>query len=138
MMMGSRIRRSRMTVFALALTVLATAAVAHHSGAMFDRTKTVALKGTVKEFLFTNPHCWIELLVVDKGRTPVVWDIEASAPTRLVRWGISPQTVHSGDKITLIMHPLRDGRTGGSLVSIIFADGKRADTDTDVNATSAK
>jgi len=55
---------------AAAATVLVLAigsghASAHHSFAMFDRTKDVVLKGTVREFQWTNPHSFIELEVGD-------------------------------------------------------------------------
>jgi hypothetical protein len=103
---------------------------------MFDRSKTVTLQGTVKDFQFTNPHVWILLLVPEKDGKVVEWDIEASAPARLIKWGISGETVHNGDKITLNMHPLKDGRKGGSLVDITFANGTHATTDADVNAVS--
>ncbi len=122
----------------LAGVSVCTSVFGHHSGAMFDRSKTVTLRGTVKEFQFTNPHVWILLLVPDKAGNAVEWDVEASAPARLVKWGISGQTVHAGDKITLNMHPLKDGRKGGSLVDITFANGTHATTEGDVNSISSK
>jgi hypothetical protein len=128
----------RRLLCALASLTIGTPALAHHSGAMFDRSKTVTLQGTVKDFQFTNPHVWILLLVPQKDGQVVEWDIEASAPARLIKWGISGQTVHNGDKITLNMHPLKDGRKGGILVDITFANGTHANTDADVNAISNK
>src|ERR1700761_2553388 len=80
---------NRTFLYAGLLVLLVGRVDAHHSGAMFDRAKTVTLQGTVKEFLFTNPHCWVRLLVPEKGGKVIEWDIEASAPTRLVKWGIS-------------------------------------------------
>jgi hypothetical protein len=108
--------------------------LAHHSGAMFDRSQTITLKGTVKEFKFTNPHSWVRINVTDKSGKTELWDIEASAPARLSKWGISPKTLHSGDKITLTAHPIRDGRKAGSLVVLTLADGRVLNTDVDVNA----
>lgn len=114
--------------------LLITASVfAHHSGAMYDRAQTIKLEGTVKEFLFTNPHTWIRLNVLDKDGNVEVWDLEASAPVRMSKWGISPQTLRSGDKVTVNMHPMRDGRKAGSFVDIILADGKFVTTNADVN-----
>ena len=46
----------------------AGAALAHHAFAMFDRTKTLALKGQVIEFQWTNPHAWIEVGVTGVRR----------------------------------------------------------------------
>ena len=100
---------------------------AHHTGAMYDRSKTLTLKGTVKEFLFTNPHCWVRM-IVPTASGQEEWDIEASAPSRLSGWGLTPETLAAGDKITLTTHPLRDGRKGGSLVTLTLPNGKLVDT----------
>ncbi|MGA3158021.1 MAG: DUF6152 family protein, partial [Steroidobacteraceae bacterium] len=60
---------------------------AHHSAAMFDKTKELTLAGTVKEFRFTNPHTWIYLLVVDADGTDQVWELEGGSVSHLVRNG---------------------------------------------------
>lgn len=112
--------------------------LAHHSGAMFERAKTVQLRGVVREFIFTNPHSWIRLTVTDASGVSAVWDIEASAPARLVKWGITPKTVKVGDRVGLTMHPLRDGRKGGSLVTITLPNGRTISTVADVNAATGK
>src|SRR5215469_9875858 len=52
------------SIAALSAASLAGPALAHHSGSMFDPTKTVTLEGTVKEFQYTNPHSWLEIMVV--------------------------------------------------------------------------
>jgi Family of unknown function (DUF6152) len=96
---------------------------AHHSAAMFDHQKQVTLSGTVKTFQFTNPHCWIQLLVSDAGGT-VEWSIEMSSPAHLIRSGWNRNTLRPGDKITVVIHPVREGSNGGSYVSATGADGK--------------
>lgn len=109
---------------AAAATVLigAPAAYAHHSFAMFDRTKTVKLAGTIKEYDWTNPHIYIWLNVADaKGQQ--TWGIESASPGVLVRHGWNRNTLKAGDKVTLEINPLRDGRTGGSFVRLTLADG---------------
>jgi hypothetical protein len=45
------------------------------------------------------------------------------APGALYRRGWRQTSLKHGDKITAILHPLRDGRQGGSLVSVTLADG---------------
>jgi len=102
----------------------ATAASAHHSGAMFDQAKTVTLAGTVKEYQFTNPHVWIELMVPDAKGKPVQWSIEGEAPQLMARIGLKPKALQTGEKVTLKAHPLRDGRPGGSFVTMTLADGR--------------
>jgi hypothetical protein len=99
------------------------AAVAHHSSAMFDRTRTVDLAGTVKQYQFSNPHVWIEMIVPAKGGHEAQWSIEGEAPMIMARMGLGPTRLKVGDKITVRAHPLRDGRPGGSFIAITLANG---------------
>jgi hypothetical protein len=110
---------------AAALLAAAVApAFAHHSDAMFASDKEVVLNGTVKEFQYTNPHSWIQLLVAgEAGAEPVEWSIETGAPIVLLRAGIKPTALKPGDRITLRAHPLKDGSAGGSLMDIKKEDG---------------
>ncbi len=109
------------------LALLATSAFAHHSRSMFDQTKQVTLVGTVKEFQWTNPHCWIQVLVPDPSNPsaePVEWGIELGAPVELMRKGWKPKSLNPGDKVTIIANPLRDGQHGGLVLSVTGPDGK--------------
>ena len=113
------------TVLALAAGLLiATPAMAHHSGAMFDHTKEVTLKGTIKTVQLTNPHSWIQVLVPDEAGKTVEWSIESQAPTVLVRQGINKASFKVGDAVTVRAHPLKDGRPGGDLITITTPRGE--------------
>ncbi len=109
------------------LTVLlcGTPVFAHHSFSAFDMSKTITVSGVVKEFQWLNPHSWIQMIVKDASGTAVEWSIEASSPSGLLRQGWKPKALKPGDQITVVTHPLRDGRSGGSLVSVTLADGTR-------------
>jgi hypothetical protein len=96
---------------------------AHHSGAMFDDQKSITLKGTVKQYQWTNPHCWIQVVVPDDKGGTAEWSVEMGAPMELYRNGWRPRTLKAGDKITVVIHPMRDGSRGGLYVSAISADG---------------
>ena len=109
------------------LALLGTDAFAHHSRAMFDATKRVTLVGTVKDFQWTNPHCWIQVLVPDPGNPsaePVEWGIEMGAPVEMMRKGWKPGSLSPGDKVTIVINPLRDGQHGGLVVAVTGPDGK--------------
>jgi hypothetical protein len=109
------------------LALIGTSALAHHSRAMFDQTKQVTLVGTVREFQWTNPHCWIQVLVPDPsnpGAEPVEWGIEMAAPVELMRKGWKPGSLNPGDKVSIVINPLRDGQRGGLVVSVTGPDGK--------------
>ena len=103
--------------------ILATPCVAHHSAAIFDATKSVTLVGTVKLFQWTNPHCWIQILVPSQG-TATEWSVEMGSPSQLYRKGWRPGTLKPGDKVTIVIHPIKDGSNGGSFVSGMGATGR--------------
>jgi hypothetical protein len=110
-------------VFAGLVAAVAAPVEAHHSVAMFDLTKNVTIQGTVKEFQFTNPHSWLQVMVTGADGTAVEWDFEAQGPSSLLRVGIKAKTFSPGDKVTVVAHPMKDGRTAGALITATAADG---------------
>jgi hypothetical protein len=108
---------------ALVLLTAASTALAHHSFAVFDRTKKVTLTGTVKDFQWTNPHTWIQVDVPGDQGQSTEWGVECGSPNMMARTGWKKTTLKPGDRITVIVNPLLDGRTNGSLVTITLADG---------------
>jgi hypothetical protein len=102
---------------------LALPARAHHSIAMFDPEKRLTLSGTVREFQFTNPHCFIQLMVPSGGAL-VEWSVELASPAHLIRSGWKRNTLKAGDKITVTISRARDGSNGGLFLSATGADGK--------------
>ena len=108
---------------ACALAACAQPITAHHAGTMFsDSVKEIS--GTVKEFQFTNPHSWIQVMVETKpGEPPQEWSVEWGSPNQLGRNGIRPSTFKPGAQVTLRMRPMRDGSPAGGFVGAKFADG---------------
>ena len=103
----------------------ATSALAHHSAAMFDATKTVEHKGTVKKFLWINPHSLL-MVSVRNGKGEIEdYSYEANGPGYLVRNGWKRESVKAGDEITVLSNPLIDGRPGGNLVEVTLPDGSK-------------
>ena len=114
----------------IAVLMAATApAVAHHSYAMFDQTKRLTLKGTVRAVEWANPHVWV-WVDVDDGKGGVTpWGFETNAPSELVRFfGWTKNSLTVGDKVTVDYAPLRSGRNGGALRTLTFADGRTLKT----------
>lgn len=109
--------------FLAAVLLTAVPAAAHHSAAMFDHTKTVKLVGTVVQFGWTNPHSWISIDVPnDKGGTDR-WSVECNSPNNLARQGWKSTSLKPGDKVTILIHPLRSGDKGGSFMSATLENG---------------
>ena len=122
-----RIERAFLALIVIMAVLVPSPAFAHHSRAMFDQTKQITLVGTVKDFQWTNPHCWIQVLVPDPNNAqgaPVEWGVEMGAPVELMRKGWKPASLNPGDKVTIVINPLRDGQTGGLVVSVTGPDGK--------------
>jgi hypothetical protein len=113
-----------LSLAAIGAVAFVAPALAHHSFAMFDAEKTVTLNGTVKEFEWSNPHSWIRIDVLDQTGKELQWAIEMNAPAQLTQRGWNPTTIKPGDKITLTMHPLKDGARGGQFMTATLADGK--------------
>ena len=127
--MSGTFRRSGSTTSAVALVAAAglwaTSSLAHHSGAMFDYDRSVTLAGTVKQFQWTNPHCWIELTVPGPNGTSEDWSVEMGAPLQLYQGGWKPGTLKAGDEIKVVVRPNRDASAkSGLFVSAVGSDGR--------------
>lgn len=114
---------SRIIALAAIAIVAAVPAAAHHSFSMFDMQKEIVLTGEVKDFQWTNPHIWVQVMVKGADGKEVEWSIEGNSPSTLSRQGWSKRSLKTGDAVTVTVHPLRDGQPGGSLVKIVLADG---------------
>jgi hypothetical protein len=117
--------RAAICLTALAAGLLAVPASAHHSFAMFDAAKTVTLDGTVKEFEWVNPHSWIRMMVADANGMERQWAIEMGSPAQNTQRGFTATTLKPGDKISVQIHPLKDGSRGGQFMGLTLADGKK-------------
>jgi hypothetical protein len=96
---------------------------AHHTSAMFDRDKQVKLNGTVAQFNWTNPHSSIALDVPNSNGGADRWAVECNSPNDMVRGGWKSTSLKPGDKVTVVLNPLRDGSKGGRFVSVTLANG---------------
>jgi len=112
-----------------ALTLVLTLALplapaqAHHSFSQFDMTRNITLTGTVRDFQWTNPHSWVWLIVSDSKGTRI-WGLEAGAVGEMERQGWNREIIKRGEKITVVAHPLLDGRMGASIEKVILPDGR--------------
>ena len=117
-------RIGRAGCFAAAALAWCLTALAHHSFAMFDQSRQLPLKGTVRDFQWTNPHAFIDLDVPNEGGGVDLWKVELNSPNNLRRQGWKSHIMRPGDKVTVVINPLRDGTKGGLFVSVTLPDGK--------------
>lgn len=105
---------------AAAALLIALPAGAHHSYAMFDMHREVNLEGTVRAFQWTNPHVWIDIVVNDRTTGKAEnWSIEGKGPVQLVGDGWRRDSIKPGDKVSMVIHPLKQGTHGGSLLKVL-------------------
>src|SRR5258705_1746854 len=110
-------------VACIAVAMYAIPAFAHHSFAMFDTDKNLTVDGTIKEFQWTNPHSWIQMMVPNSAGRPEQWAIELGAPGGLAQQGWAARTLTPGMKVTAVIHPLKDGTHGGQYMAVTLPDG---------------
>ena len=115
----------KLAAFALSALLAVGTALAHHSPIVFDRTKQVTLTGTVTEFRWGNPHSWIHIDVADAAGEVGNWSIEMDPASHLAREGWKSSTLKVGDKISVVVFPLRNDEKGGQYISVTLPDGKK-------------
>jgi hypothetical protein len=117
------LKRASIGVVLAAVVGAVPPAAAHHSFAMYEPTKTMTLKGTVKSFQWTNPHVILWVLVQPEGGgAPQEWSLETTSPGVLTRNGWTRQSLKTGDRVSVTFSPLRDGSRGGGLNSVTLLD----------------
>ena len=108
-----------------------TDVAAHHSFAMFALDKIVTVDGVVKDYHFAMPHVWLYTTIAGSSG-PEEWGFECHAPNLVARKGWKSSTFKPGDKITIRMHPMKDGSKAGSVITVTLANGqvlRNADSD---------
>jgi hypothetical protein len=107
------------------LALLATVPLlAHHSFTMFDMSKQKTLTGNVTDFQWSNPHVYIELDVPGDNDAMTHWSIEMGSPSILMQSGWKFSSIKKGDKITVVINPLKNGQQGGFLNKATLPDGR--------------
>ena len=105
------------------LMVAAVPVFAHHGNAAIDTSKTVTVTGTVTEWVWANPHCWLKVDVKNDKGDVVHWIMEENNPSTLVGFGWSRKTFKPGDEVTVTMAVARNGNPVGRPRKIV-ANGR--------------
>jgi Family of unknown function (DUF6152) len=116
--------RSPVVCIGIVVTLAVGSLAAHHSPVLFDRSIKKTLVGTVVEFVWVNPHASIQLDVVNESGATERWGVEMGSPNSMVKNGWKSTIIKPGDKVTVVVNPLRSGEHGGIFQSITLADGR--------------
>ena len=106
------------------LSVAAGPLFAHHGSASFDTTREVTLKGTVTEWIWANPHCFLKFDAKDDTGTVRNWAVEVSNPTDMSRLGWARTSFKAGDEVTVTLQPVKNGAPVGRIRRVVLATGE--------------
>jgi len=110
------------------LSIFVASALAHHSFAMYDMTKTVTFTGVVTRFVPQANHAEIHFVPLGPDAKPqrgsdgkyVSWGVEMGGAAAMAQQGISVNTFPDGTIFSVNLHPLRDGKNFGSMEGPIY------------------
>ncbi len=103
--------------------LVCTNALAHHSFSMFDSQNEMWLEGTVSVFQWTNPHTFIHVVVDEENGEQFEWALEGGSPNILARNGWKRTSLEIGEKVRVLIYPLKSGDAGGTFLEIHKEDG---------------
>ena len=112
-----------MLVAACVTLVVSTSVQAHHGTASFDTSKDLTLKGTVTEWIWANPHCFLKFDAMDDTGTVRNWAVEVSNPTDMTKRGWQRTSFKVGDAVTVNLQPVKNGAPIGRLRTVTLPDG---------------
>jgi len=109
----------------LIIALLASTALAHHSFAVYDHTRTFTLKGSVTKFQWTNPHAYLDIDVRDADGSVKHYTLECTSINMMQRLGWRSNMIKAGDQVKAVAAPLLSGQPGGLLLEITLANGEK-------------
>jgi hypothetical protein len=118
-------RRHFLATVAMGVIAVGKSVGAHHGSASFDPDKELTLKGTVTEWLWANPHCFLKIDVKDDTGTVRNWSIELGNPTDISTRGFRRTIFKAGDEVTVVVQPVKGGAPVARLRTVTLANGEK-------------
>jgi len=115
----------KIVIAALGVLLISVPLAAHHGAAALDTGKEVTLKGTVTEWIWSNPHCFLQFDAKDATGTVRNWAVETQNPTAMMQRGFSRTLFKAGDEVTVIIEPVKNGQPIGRLLTVLLANGQK-------------
>jgi hypothetical protein len=113
------------SIAALGILLVSVPLLAHHGAAALDTGKEITLKGTVTEWIWSNPHCFLQFDAKDDAGTVHNWAVETQNPTAMTQRGWSRTSFKAGDEVTVILEPVKNGQPIGRLLTAILPNGQK-------------
>jgi len=110
---------------AVGVLLVSVPLAAHHGAAALDTGKEMTLKGTVTEWIWSNPHCFLQFEAKDDTGTVRNWAVETQNPTTMTQRGFSRTSFKAGDEVTVILEPVKNGQPIGRLLTVVLPGGQK-------------
>ena len=120
--------RNKLAAFSCTVVGLLAVSVplfAHHGYAAYDTDRKVTLKGTVTRFVWSNPHCMVQLDVSDESGHVAHWIAETENPSAMIRVGWTDKSLKVGDQITLTALPVKSSAPVGRIIDVVLPNGQK-------------
>ena len=119
-------RNQLLAVFAGAICFLAISVpiAAHHGSSGYDMEKELVMKGTVTEWLWANPHCFLKYDTTDDKGEVAHWAVEVSNPVDMTKRGWTKHSINVGDQVTVTVRPAKNGASVGQLLKVVVPSGQ--------------
>ena len=112
-------------ILGFAIAIVSLPLFAHHGNAVYDDTKTITLKGTVAQWVWSNPHCILHLDVTDERGQVVGWIVETENPTSMFNIGWTKTSMKPGDQVTVTAMQVKNGKPIGRIVDVLLPSGQK-------------
>jgi hypothetical protein len=113
------------SIAATGLLLLSVPVIGHHGAAALDTGKEITLKGSVTEWIWSNPHCFLKFDAKDDTGRVRNWAVETQNPTTMTLRGFSRTAFKVGDEVTVTVEPVKNGEPVGRILSVILPNGQK-------------
>jgi len=114
-----------LSIAALCVPLISVSVSAHHGAAALDTGKEITLKGTVTEWIWSNPHCFLQFDAKDDTGNVRNWAVETQNPTTMTQRGWSRTSFKAGDEVTVTLEPVRNNQPIGRLLTVVLPNGEK-------------
>lgn len=113
------------SIAAAGVLLVSVPLIAHHGAAALDTGREITLKGTVTEWIWSNPHCFLRFDAKDDTGTVRNWAVETQNPTTMTQRGWSRTSFKAGDEVTVTIEPVKNGQPVGRILTAVMANGQK-------------
>ena len=113
------------SIAAAGLLLLSVPVIAHHGAAALDTGKEITLKGSVTEWIWSNPHCFLKFDAKDDTGKVRNWAVETQNPTTMTLRGFSRTAFKVGEEVTVTVEPVKNGEPVGRMLNVILPNGQK-------------